>query len=208
MFFPPSVTGLIGGYQAGYNRQLANNVVLGVEADVSFGSPVDIPRLAPAPFNTTIDYIATARGRVGYAMGTWMPYVTGGLAWGRTHVNLNDLGVVMPPQRIPHPCSAGPRASASNLPSAATGPPRPNTTTSIWRARTYDLTDVALPRVNVDPNIHLFKLGLNYRLWETPPWIGAGAGRRTHRAAGIDRLERPRPDHVHRARLSAHALAL
>ncbi len=27
VFFPPSVTGLIGGYQAGYNRQLANNVV-------------------------------------------------------------------------------------------------------------------------------------------------------------------------------------
>src|SRR6266850_340416 len=58
-FFPHSVTGMIGGYQAGYNWQLTNRVVLGVEADISFGSPVDIPRLAPAPFNTTIDYIAT-----------------------------------------------------------------------------------------------------------------------------------------------------
>src|ERR1700731_5359283 len=48
VFFPHSVTGLIGGYQAGYNRQLANNVVLGVEADVSFGSPLDFPRLVPA----------------------------------------------------------------------------------------------------------------------------------------------------------------
>ena len=84
VFFPPSVTGMIGGFQAGYNRQLANKVVLGVEADISFGSPVDIPRLAPAPFNSTIDYIATARGRIGYAMGTWMPYVTGGIAWGTT----------------------------------------------------------------------------------------------------------------------------
>ena len=37
--FPPSITGMIGGYQAGYNYQLANRVVLGAEADVSFGSP-------------------------------------------------------------------------------------------------------------------------------------------------------------------------
>src|SRR6202165_6136023 len=35
VFFPHSITGLIGGYQAGYNRELANNVVLGVEADVT-----------------------------------------------------------------------------------------------------------------------------------------------------------------------------
>ena len=38
VFFPHSITGLIGGYQAGYNRQLANNIVLGVEADISFAS--------------------------------------------------------------------------------------------------------------------------------------------------------------------------
>src|SRR6202023_79519 len=85
VFFPHSITGLIGGFQAGYNRQLANKVVLGVEADVSFGSPLDAPRLTPAPFNTTFDYFATARGRIGYAAGMWMPYVTGGLAWGQTH---------------------------------------------------------------------------------------------------------------------------
>ena len=88
-------------------------------------------RLAPAPFNSTIDYIATARGRVGYAMGTWMPYVTGGLAWGSTHVNLNDLGVIIRRSGTSR-ISAGPPGWASRLPSAATGPPRPNTITSIW----------------------------------------------------------------------------
>ena len=35
VFFPSSLTGLIGGYQAGYNIQLRNNLVLGVEADGS-----------------------------------------------------------------------------------------------------------------------------------------------------------------------------
>ena len=48
-FFPHSVTGLIGGYQAGYNKQLPNHVVLGIEADASFTSPLDAPRLTPAP---------------------------------------------------------------------------------------------------------------------------------------------------------------
>src|SRR5712692_8061226 len=36
----------------------------------------------------------------------------------------------------------------------------------------YDLSDVELPHVSVDPNVHAFKVGLNYRLWETPPWAG------------------------------------
>src|SRR4051794_19069743 len=33
VLLPHSVTGVIGGYQVGYNRELANHVVLGVEAD-------------------------------------------------------------------------------------------------------------------------------------------------------------------------------
>jgi high affinity Mn2+ porin len=55
VFFPHSVTGLIGGFQTGYNRQLANHVVLGIEADASFTSPVDGPARTSAPFNTTLD---------------------------------------------------------------------------------------------------------------------------------------------------------
>jgi len=90
VFLPPSPTGLIGGFQAGYNRQLSNHLVLGVEADASFPSPTDAPRVVPAPFNTTIDYVGTLRGRAGYAFGRWMPYLTGGFAWGHTHVNVND----------------------------------------------------------------------------------------------------------------------
>ena len=91
VFFPHSITGLIGGYQAGYNYQLANGVVLGLEADVTFMSPVDLPRLEPAPFNTTFNYFATARVRVGRAFGNVMPYVTAGVAWGQTNLDLNDV---------------------------------------------------------------------------------------------------------------------
>src|SRR6266700_2934676 len=61
VFLPHSPTGLIGGFQAAYNRQFSNRLVLRVEADASFPSPIDIPRLAPAPFNTSIDYVGTLR---------------------------------------------------------------------------------------------------------------------------------------------------
>ncbi len=70
LLFPTSVTGLIGGYQVGANRELANRIVLGVEADSTFTSPLDhsaFARLPPMPFNSTIDYVGTARGRIGYA---------------------------------------------------------------------------------------------------------------------------------------------
>jgi high affinity Mn2+ porin len=171
VFFPHSITGLIGGFQGGYNRQFANNVVLGVEADVLFMSPIDGPRLMPARFHTTFDYFATARGRLGYAFGSLLPYVTGGIAWGQTHVNLNDVdGNVLSKRALAHiGWTAG-----LGVEFAVGGN---------WTAkaeydyvdlarRTYDLTEVGVPRVNVDPNVHLFKVGLNYRLWETAPWAG------------------------------------
>ncbi len=41
VLFPTSVTGVIGGYQIGYNRELANRIVLGVEADSTFTAPLD-----------------------------------------------------------------------------------------------------------------------------------------------------------------------
>lgn len=42
VLLPQSVTGLIGGYQAGYNLLLPNKVVIGA-ADISFTSPLDRP---------------------------------------------------------------------------------------------------------------------------------------------------------------------
>lgn len=167
VFFPPSITGLIGGYQAGYNRQFSNHVVLGIEADASFGSPVDAPRLTPNPFDTTLDYVSTVRGRAGYAFGRWMPYLTGGFAWGHSHVNLNDGGgsIFADPGQIQTGWTAG-----AGVEFAVSGN---------WSARleydyidlsrrTYDLRSFGLPNVNVDPGVHLVKLGVNYRFADAP----------------------------------------
>lgn len=169
VFFPHGATGLIGGFQAGYNLQLPNKVVLGVEADVSFISPIDRAKLAPAPFNTTFDYFATARGRVGYTIGTWLPYVTGGLAWGQTRVNINaDDGSLVDFRQATHlGWTAG-----IGIEMAVGG----NWTAKVeydfidLARRTYGLSDAMLPDLNVDPKVHAIKVGLNYRLGDVPPW--------------------------------------
>src|SRR6202158_2047874 len=45
VFFPHSLTGLIGGFQAGYNLQVPNRVVLGEEGGGLFTSPRDLSQL-------------------------------------------------------------------------------------------------------------------------------------------------------------------
>jgi len=167
IFFPHSATGVIGGYQLGYNRQLSNHLVLGVEADSTFTSFVDGPALVPAPFNTTVDYIGTVRGRIGYAWGNWMPYVTGGFAWGHSHINVNDAAGEVAESRGHYQTGW---TAGLGLEFAVSGN---------WTAKAeyeyvdlsrhnYDLSDFGLTPVNSDPRLHLFKLGLNYHFGDTP----------------------------------------
>lgn len=62
-------TGL-AGFQLGLNWQTARNLVLGIEGDMSF------------PFDDIgIDYFATIRGRLGYAVDKALFYTTGGAAF-------------------------------------------------------------------------------------------------------------------------------
>lgn len=82
-------SGWFGGGQVGYNYQFENNVVLGVEADIEFGSLTD-----SVYFNdyfdiygtSKVDYFGTARVRLGYAIDHFLPYITGGLAWAHNEV--------------------------------------------------------------------------------------------------------------------------
>ncbi len=167
--FPSTITGLIGGFQAGYDLQLSDRVVIGMEADVSLVSPVDTTKHAPGAFDTAIDYVGTVRGRIGYAFGVLMPYATGGLAWGQTKVNVfaDDGSALFSKQRTHLGWTAG-----AGVEMAVGGN---------WSAkleydyinlagRSFDLRDVSLPNVHVDPSMHLVKAGLNYRLWNTPSW--------------------------------------
>ena len=98
------LNGFIGGGQIGYNWQ-ANQWVFGLEADFQgsgqkadgtfFIAPNPNAILAPAPgvslaYTDKLDWFGTVRGRIGYAMGAtgnWLPYVTGGWAFGHGEIS-------------------------------------------------------------------------------------------------------------------------
>jgi outer membrane immunogenic protein len=86
--------GINGGFQLGYNWQV-NSVVYGLEGDFQGADHRDtlsnsdptIP--ASASLEVKSDWFATIRGRIGYAFGPFMPYVTGGVAFTQTKVTLD-----------------------------------------------------------------------------------------------------------------------
>jgi len=166
VLLPHSVTGVIGGYQVGYNRELANHVVLGVEADASFAGAVDqiaVAGMNATASNTTIDYVGTLRGRVGYAFDRLMPYVTGGFAWGHPHVEINDgSGAVVGRYQPGWTVGLGVEYALSG-----------NWTAKLeydyvdLARRTYNLGGFGLAPVTVDPQLHLVKLGLNYQFGDS-----------------------------------------
>lgn len=98
---PVSPEGWFGAVQAGYNHQFANGTVLGFEADVALGQ---VGESVPYAFDTpdtrlrgetsaSVNAFGTARLRLGQAFGRFLPYVTGGLAWGR--VEMSNAGALL-----------------------------------------------------------------------------------------------------------------
>jgi outer membrane immunogenic protein len=107
---PGSVSpdGVIGGGQIGYNWQ-ADHWVFGIEADFqgsgqrdpgAFTSAAAVTCgtncfLAPGdnlPYTDKLDWFGTVRGRVGWAADRWLPYLTGGLAYG--HGSISGSGTI------------------------------------------------------------------------------------------------------------------
>ncbi|MEP7030225.1 MAG: outer membrane protein [Pseudolabrys sp.] len=105
----PKLNGFIGGGQIGYNWQM-NQLVLGLEADFqgsgqkgdgNFIIPASDPcaPLASCPvpasavaYTAKLDWFGTVRGRLGYAMDRWLPYITGGWAFGRGSISGTSTG--------------------------------------------------------------------------------------------------------------------
>ena len=89
--FATSLDGVIGGGEAGYNWQ-TGPWVLGLEANFE-GSGLSGGRNAPclpplcgafaASYSQRLSWFGTLRPRVGYALGNWLFYATGGGALGQ-----------------------------------------------------------------------------------------------------------------------------
>jgi len=87
-----------GGLEAGYNHVLNNGILLGIETDLgifdikgSRARSVQSPLLINPPITYTMrqsvntDFLWTLRPRVGYSMGNFLIFASGGLAMTKTH---------------------------------------------------------------------------------------------------------------------------
>ena len=90
-----SPEGWFGGGQVGYNAQF-NALVLGLEADLQGADISETTGLAGgAAFTqatTDIEWFSTVRGRVGYAAGPALLYVTGGWAFADVNSSVTSSG--------------------------------------------------------------------------------------------------------------------
>lgn len=89
--------GWLGGVYIGYNYQLPNSIVLGAEADIVYA---DVHRRShfydggiPSPdsFDSLdLNWSGAVRGRVGYAVGRFLPYFAAGVAFGDVDTAAED----------------------------------------------------------------------------------------------------------------------
>jgi high affinity Mn2+ porin len=101
--FPKGTGSYFGGFQAGYNYMLPSRLILGLEGDVSFPNTIKATQqisslsIGQTSYREMVEYFGTVRGRVGYSVGNWLIYGTGGFAWTydqftRTQIAGNPLG--------------------------------------------------------------------------------------------------------------------
>jgi outer membrane immunogenic protein len=156
--------GFIGGAQAGYNY-LVGPVLLGGEVDFQ-GSTLtqSISGGAGPSFigaTSAIPWFSTFRGRAGYPLGSFMPYVTGGAVWG--HQSLSGFDSI-----------SGPFSASNNFWTWTVGGGVEGKLTDQWSAKleylymgTPDtpLSTPATTSINEHSVGNLLRVGLNYKFW-------------------------------------------
>ena len=99
--------GFLAGGTLGYNWQ-SGAIVYGIEGDFDWSDvKASVACAGVLTCETSSSWLATFRGRVGYAFDRWLPYVTGGGAYGRVKATLSacrrGLGLgVQQPARLDH----------------------------------------------------------------------------------------------------------
>lgn len=94
-----SSDGVLGGIYAGYNFEFWNNVILGIDGDITYNSArQNLNYTVTTAPNTSHDFdheskmewSGAVRARMGYAMDRWMPYIAGGFAFAQVKNTLYD----------------------------------------------------------------------------------------------------------------------
>ena len=93
-------SGYAFGATLGYNHQLANSIVVGVEGDLSW-TKIDTSKVvgSAAPYTTygmDMGWLWTVRGRAGYALDRALLYVTAGYAGASIETTYSNPGSAQP----------------------------------------------------------------------------------------------------------------
>ena len=153
--------GLVGG-QIGYNWQAVGSPwVFGVEADSAWANIEESASFTSggvtATASSNVNYLGSARGRVGYAWDRALLYATGGVGWAHNVVSVDvafsgfTAGASVDNTHVGYTVGGG-------LEYALAGP---------WSVKAeylyYGLGDESYVGLNADLKIQTVKLGLNYR---------------------------------------------
>lgn len=84
--------GISGGLYGGYNYQIAPNVVIGGEADISWADLNGSRTIGNFRYKTRMDWNGSVRARVGAAFDRFMVYGTGGIAFASTKLEKEGVG--------------------------------------------------------------------------------------------------------------------
>jgi outer membrane immunogenic protein len=171
--------GYLGGVQAGYNWQ-AGAWVFGVEADIQGTTAREndscvvgcTPLVGTIAIDQKISWFGTARGRIGYSVGSTLFYGTAGYAFGETRTVIG--AAAFPPplfySTFNHARSGYAVGGGIERPMQIFGLFGPN-----WTAKTEYLfvdlgrsSDVLVPFGSTDTfttrtQAHIFRSGINYR---------------------------------------------
>lgn len=168
--------GLVGGLQAGYNHQIGS-VLVGLEADASAADIDGTVGCAIAFYacSTTIDALGTVTGRLGYATGDFLFYGKAGGAWLHENLEMTPRAGfarrdVWQGEQLRWGWAVGAGAEYAFTPSVSA---RLEYNYLSFGHDTLKLAGQGAHTLDValDQELHLVKLGLNYRLSEAR-WAG------------------------------------
>ncbi|QPC91001.1 outer membrane protein [Mesorhizobium sp. INR15] len=98
-FTDPDPSGYVGGVYGGFNYQLQNRLVVGVEADVNYSDAHGSDSIrfnggidSLEQWKSDIDWTAALRGRIGYALDRTLLYAAGGVAFSGLNTSVEDSG--------------------------------------------------------------------------------------------------------------------
>jgi len=148
----------IGG-TLGYNYQIGPSVI-GIETDLSWANAKGSEPFFGATLETRNTWYGTARARIGYAFDRFMPYITGGLAYGDMRAEIDPFGVSASKTKLGWALGGGLEYGFMGN----------------WSIKAeYLYVDLghmepsfALPGSRVDFEQHTARVGLNYRFGGSP----------------------------------------